>query len=279
MDGKFSFFNSPFPAHQLFTGIDIYPNCEFGDFAPSPIKGRVVNIRRVKCSEKSSLQVSSFDYVTLLQSLDNPERLVKVLHLAPSINCGEAVEVGQDLGRLLRSGFFNFWTDPHLHIEVRHPSDPLRARGGFRLQLMMNIDYTTPLKDLCGTVTMVKPEYTLISLERSSIQGVTVDVGGKTGILDGGLPHYGWVGVHMMEEPSNGDAVNLCGKPIASIRAVSGNMLLAKCRDVRIQVNGVEVGLSLYLFPATNQIKLIPRKLGSLKLEKFEEVSLDIQTS
>jgi hypothetical protein len=275
-DGRFSFFNSPFPAHQLFTAIDIYPNREFGGIAPSPIRGRVVYIRRVKCPETSRFQGSCFDYVILLQSLDNPERIAKILHVVPSIECGEVVEVGQDLGRLLRSGFFNFWTDPHLHVEVRPPSDPLRARGGFKLRMLMDIDGADPLEELRGTVTMVKPEYTLISLEKGSDHGVTVDVGGETGILDGGVPHYGWVGVHMMEEPTNSDVVNLCGKPIASIRANSGDMYLAKCGDIRVHVNGINVGLSLYLFPAASQVKLIPLEPGALKLEKYEEISVDI---
>ena len=94
------------------------------------------------------------------------------------------MEVGQDLGQLLRSGFFNFWTDPHLHVEVRPPSDPLRARGGFKLRMLMDIDGADPLEELRGTVTMVKPEYVLISLEKGSDHGVTVDVGGETGILE-----------------------------------------------------------------------------------------------
>jgi hypothetical protein len=275
-DGRFSFFNSPFPAHQLFTAIDIYPNSEFGGVAPSPIKGRVVYIRRVKCPETSGFQGSCFDYVILLQSLDNPERIAKILHVVPSIECGEVVDVGQDLGQLLRSGFFNFWTDPHLHVEVKPPSDPLRARGGFKLRMLMDISRANPLESLRGTVTKVQPEYVMISLEKGSIHGVTVDLGGKTGILEGGIPHYGWVGVHMMEGPPNSDIVNLCGKPIASIKANSGEMYLAKCKDIRVQVNGINVGLSLYLFPAENQIKLIPREPERLKLEKFEKISVEI---
>jgi hypothetical protein len=64
---------------------------------------------------------------------------------------GDVVEVGKPLGILLRSGFFDFWTDPHIHVEVRSPSDPIRAMGGFMLERLIKLDTVTGLtKELLG---------------------------------------------------------------------------------------------------------------------------------
>ena len=39
-----SFFNSPYPMHSSFAGVDIYPERPFGYVAPSPVKGEVVKV-------------------------------------------------------------------------------------------------------------------------------------------------------------------------------------------------------------------------------------------
>ena len=276
-EGKFSFFNSPFPAHYMSTGIDIYPKRGFGEIAPSPVSGRVVKIRKVKCPKGRGFRDSGFDCAILLQSLENQERLIKILHVAPAIRCGEVVEPGQDLGRLLRSGYFNFWTEPHIHLEVRRPSDPLRARGGFTLHRLLEVDGTDPVEELTGTVTENKPEYSLIALKGGLQHGLPADVGGVTGLLDGGIPHYGFVGVHMRRASSRNRVVKLCGKPIATVKSVRGNMCLAECTGFSLKVDGIKVGLSLYLFPASEpEVKLIPPKLGTLELEESRKISLVI---
>ncbi|MFQ6054099.1 MAG: hypothetical protein ACE5OO_07740, partial [Candidatus Bathyarchaeia archaeon] len=190
-EGKFSFFNSPFPAHYMSTGIDIYPRRRVGKVAPSPVEGRVVKIRRVKAPRGRGFRGAGFDFVILLKSRENPERVIKILHLIPAVRCGEAVEPGQGLGRLLRSGYFNFWTEPHIHLEVRSPLDPLRARGGFALRRLLEVDEADPVEELRGRVKESRREYSLIALGRRFRQGLPARVGGVTGLLDGGIPHYG----------------------------------------------------------------------------------------
>jgi len=277
-DGKFSFFNSPYPAHRLFTGIDVYPKCGFGEIAPSPVRGRVIEIRRIRCPKGRSFKDSGFDSVILLQSLENPERIIKILHADPIVKCGEVVETGDALGCLLRSGYFSFWTEPHLHVEVRKPSDPLRARGGFPFHRLMGLDEIVPVEELKGRVTKSRPEYTIIALKRECSQGLPADIRGERGLLDGGIPHYRWIGVHMKSVSSRSGMVKLCGKPIAIIKAVYSNMCLAECTGLNPKVGGVSVGLSLYLFPNTSklEVKLVPHEMGTLKLEESEEISLDI---
>ncbi len=107
-------------------------------------------------------------------ALTTREGGVKILHVELSVRVGDVVEPGQGLGTLLRSGFFDFWTDPHIHIEVRKPSDALRARGGFRFQRLMKPDVSEAVKELTGTVVDVTSEYSLVALDGRSRHGVPV---------------------------------------------------------------------------------------------------------
>jgi len=277
-DGKFSFFNSPYPAHHAYAAVDLYPSRIFGAVAPSPVGGEVINIRRVICPKGRYFESSSFDYVILIKTKENPSRLIKLLHVAPVVEVGEVVEPGQDLGFLLRSGYFNFWTEPHIHVEVRSLSDFFRARGAFKIERLTAIDEAERLKELRGAVVEVKPEYSLISLNDSSKDGLPANVGGCKGLLDAGLPHYGWIGMHTRDTPPIGEAVKLCGKRIGTVRTAHQNMCLAECIDFSFRLGKFQVGLSLYLHISSDKplMKIVPPKPGYLKFERFEEVSLDI---
>jgi len=276
-DGKYSFFNSPYPAHRLLTGIDIYPEKKFGEPTPSPVSGQVVKIRRVRCPKGREFKALEYDFLTLIRSSENPKRLVKILHVAPELSCGETVEAGNSLGKLLRTGFFNFWTDPHIHLEVRNSQDPIRARGGFLLRRLLEVNDVAYVKELKGIVNLSEPEYSLITLSEDFQFGLPSDVGGRTGLLDGGIPHYGWVGVHTGEPPLKGSQVRLCNRLIATIRSVQGRTGLAECSGISFEVKGNRVGLSLYLSPTSKPIvKLIPPKLGVFNLEESSEIIIKV---
>ena len=51
----------------------------------------------------------------------------------PPVKEGDEIDVGTPLGCLIRDGFFHPWTDPHIHVELRSRSDPIRATGGYPL--------------------------------------------------------------------------------------------------------------------------------------------------
>lgn len=276
-NGRFSFFNSPYPAHCSFAGIDIYPKIDFGDVAPSPIMGKVTRIRRVKCPKGKMFEGSIYDYVILLRNLENPERWVKILHVEPLVKVGDIVEPGEDLGVLLRSGFFDFWTDPHVHVEVRKPSDPIRARGGFKLERLIKIDAAEPLKKLSGTVVESKPEYSLIALNERFEQGIPVDIDGHIGLLDAGIPHYRWIGIHTNINLPFGGIIRLCNREIGTVKSIHSNMCIAHCCSPVFILNGRPVGLSLYLYPfSLPLVKIVPRRPGRLNLKKLKEVSVVI---
>jgi len=277
-DGRFSFFNSPYPAHHSFAGIDVYPKRRFGGLAPSPVQGEVTSVRMIKCPKPKGFEGSDYDYLILLRSLENPERLIKILHVKPLVKVGDTVELGADLGTLLRSGFFDFWTDPHVHVEVRNPSDPIRARGGFKFERLMDIgDPEATADNLSGVVVESKPEYSLIALDEKFEHGLPVDLNGRHGLLDAGIPHYGWIGVHMEGTPPVSGPVRLCGNEIGIVKSSYSNMCIAECGDPIFMVNGNLVRLSLYLYPpSTPLVKIIPQRPGALSLEKSEEVTVAI---
>jgi len=276
-DGKFSFFNSPYPAHTAYSAVDIYPRNVFGCIAPSPVYGKVVEIRRVKCPERKSFESSSYDYVTLLQSLENPEKWIKILHAKPVVNNGDIVKPGEALGFLLRSGFFDFWTDAHIHVEVRGPKDPLRARGGFKFESSVVIkDMKAEPEELSGIVVESKQEYSLVALNGDFKNGIPVDVGGEIGLLDAGIPHYKCFGVHMSAQPPLGSVVKLCETKIGTVKSVHSNMCIAQCSNLTFKLNNEPVNLSFYLYLSKPLVKVIPQKIGEIKLKKFEKVSITI---
>jgi len=275
--GRFSFFNSPYPAHHAFSGIDVYPGRMFGDVAPSPVRGKVTAVRRVKCPSRKDFECSPYDYVLLLCSSENPERWIKVLHVEPSVKVGDIVEIGEDIGTLLRSGFFDFWTDPHLHIEVRKPSDPIRARGGFKFERSLKMNESTFTEDLSGTVVESKPEYFLVALNEKLEYGIMADIEGQPGLLDAGIPHYGWIGVHMNSSPKIGGTVRLCGTEIGTIKFAYSDMGVAECSSLNFKLNGKPVGLSLYFYLfSIPLVKIIPHRPNELNLKVSEEVSVVI---
>ena len=158
-EGRYAFYNSPYPAHRLSTGIDIYPRTGFGESAVSPVSGRVILVRKVRAPKARWFRDHGHDSVILLESQENPERVIKILHVEPSIQEGDILETGQTLGTLIRSGYFGYSTAPHIHLEVRRPGDPLRARGGLRFKRLQKIENVPEMEDLEGLVYRCVEEY------------------------------------------------------------------------------------------------------------------------
>jgi len=276
-EGKFSFFNSPYPAHRLSTGMDVYPERGFGDAAPSPVHGEVTLIRKVRCPQSRSFRDHGYDVVLLLRSLENPEKVVKVLHVEPSVEPGDVLEPGQPLGTLIRSGFYGFATHPQLHVEVREPSDAIRARGGHSLCRLTEVTPGRAMDELVGTVTKSIPEYSLVRFKGAGPWGLTGSIDGAPVVLDGGIPYYGWLGAHFDEAPC-GDRIELCGVIIAEIREKRRRTCVADCTNFNFNIDGMPVGLSIYLHPrADPKAVIILHRIGGLKLEEGEEVTINLE--
>ncbi len=280
VDGMFSFYNSPYPAHRQSSGVDVYPEAGFGGMAPSPVSGEVTLIRRVRSPRGRGYEASEYDVVMLLRSRESPGKVVKLLHVDPSLSVGDEVRAGEELGRLLRSGYYGFATSPHVHVEVREPSDPLRARGGHRMERLIDVGRVEPLEELRGVVTLCSPEFSIVRLDTPTY-GLPADVDGVSGVLDGGIPYYGWMGVHYDSGRPEGGAVELVGHPIATTKAIHDRVCLADCTDFSVKVEGKPIlGLSLRLSPRKGvEVKLVPRKVGSLVLDEGSEVTVVIENA
>ncbi len=272
--GWLSFFNSPYPAHRSMTAIDIYPGLEYGEIAPSPIEGRLIAVRRLRAPKGRLFRDAGYDVLTLYESAENPKVVVKMLHLEPIIDVGEGIDIGEELGRLLRSGYFDFWTSPHIHLEVRDPSDPLRARGGHRFRRLLNPEIEDAARELRGRVIEVRPEYLLLRLEDHQ-GGLTAEIDGMPILLDGGVPHYSFIGLHASRKVGKG-VVRLCGEPIGRVEKSFGECALARFEEVTFQVKGRRVGLSLYLSTGEASLKLIPESPEALELKVGEEIKIEL---
>lgn len=278
-EGRYAFYNSPYPAHRLDTGVDIYDDVEFGETASSPVEGEIIQIRKVRAPKGRNFRDNGYDVVTLLRSLEEPKRIVKILHLEPSVQTGEAVEVGQELGRLIRSGYFGFSTAPHIHLEVRDEKDPLRARGGIRLDRITEVEGRVPLDELAGVVVESTPQYTVLEISGVNRQGLPCEVDGIPGVLDGGIPYYGWHGVHTGSRPPEEGCVRLCGEPISRIVSRGEKTCTADCLDFSFRVQDIPVGLSLFIHPRERpKVYLIPRRPRELGLETASEIRIEMDS-
>jgi hypothetical protein len=275
-EGRFSFFNSPYPSHKAKTGIDIYPKLRFNDIAPSPICGEIFFVKKVKTPSGRGFRDAGYDFLTLIKSHENPNKVVKVLHVEPIVKVGDKINEGDAIGRLLRSGYFSWGTSPHIHLEIRDPNDPIRARGGSSIKNLIVPKESKSLEHLEGNVIELVPEYALLKLNECG-NGLTCEVDGNIGLLDGGIPYYGWMGVHT-KNPKYGK-VNFLGREIAIVRKIGNEYMLAKCQEFKFTVNNVTIlGLSLYLTPKNTPIfKILPFRGKKLDLHIGDRVNVKIK--
>ena len=93
----------------------------------------------------------------------------------------------------------------------------------------MEVDDLAMTEDLKGVVVESKPGYVFVELNQKGEHGVSADLDDQLGLLDAGIPHYGWMGVHAKKAPSKDGAVKLCGRKIGTVRFVHSNMCVAEC--------------------------------------------------
>lgn len=187
-------FNSPYHAHKTGRAVDLYPPSG----APSPVAGEVVDYRRVACPSRSYAE--PHDHLLVV---DTGDYLARLLHVEPGVEIGEQVAIGDDLGRLVRSGYFAPWVDNHFHLGFRpRNGNALRAAGSLPLSVGVSIE---PIR-WTGVGTVVETGPTHVRLDTPSHPdpgatfagiGATVDgaVEDRLCALDGGLPHYEGAGL------------------------------------------------------------------------------------
>lgn len=233
---KISFFNSPYYAHRMGKALDIYSPL-------SPIDGKVKKIVKI-----------GNEHLILIECSDNLNIRAKILHIKSKLKENECVSAGDRLGTLVRSKFFQPWTEEHIHLELRNPEDAVRARGGYNLIELKNTEFQFEPLELNGRVESCLKHYILFSLPDKCFKRVGQFHGLRygNGILCGGIPHYGF-GCFYSKYTNNFDFKLFNTK---NINAHIGNIRLR--------------GISLYLhLKKTNIIKLIPEMHINLKESSY----------
>lgn len=270
-EGFVSFFNSPYYSHLNALAVDIYPNSdEAVPDAPSPVEGVISNIYEFKSPDQKYFRTPETEKLVLISTPKRPDLRVRILHVDCALKIGASVAVGEPLGPMERSGFFNFWTARHIHVEVRRLEEPLRAKGAFPMEPINfgeGVEGSPKEEMTAFEARAVGSDYLLADAGSSVVRlgrfwGLGCVIGGQLGILDCGLPHYGYGGVHLVGSSSikNGDSVRLWDVDIGLVTRVFKNFALFKFRPLSVFVDNAPFrGLSLYLWLRENRkIKILP---------------------
>ncbi len=243
---RFSLYNSPYPAHDEGCAIDLYPGSRVGSEAsretraPSPVTGEVVETRTVTAPQKP--YAVPHDYLIVV---DTGDYLARLLHVNPSVEPSDWVEVGDSLGEMVRSGFFAPWVANHIHLGFRsRNSNPIRASGSLPIDLSVEVE---PLA-WDGSGRVVETGETFVVLDSPThpapgerFVGIAGVAGDESVVLDGGLPHY-----------DGGGALACSAEVLDSVSLVDSSVGVADGRtvtwdDVEIRANDSPItGLSLF---------------------------------
>ncbi|WP_396611388.1 hypothetical protein ACH9L7_14430 [Haloferax sp. S1W] len=214
---RFSLYNSPYPAHDSGCAIDLYgpgegsvsPPPVEGSIVPSPVAGIVRETRTVRAPDKPyahddeylilvdvDAEATGLDWTGAPDADPRDELVARILHVAPEVQAGDELAVGDPLGQLVRSGFFAPWVANHIHLGFR-PADvnPHRARGS--LPVVADVDVAPLPWDGRGTVVEVGETFVRLDepARNGDFDGEFVGLASDEGVvLDGGVAHYGMGG-------------------------------------------------------------------------------------
>lgn len=264
--GKFAFMKSPFAAHTTMSAVDIYPGGGFGHVAPSPVDGTVMDIREYP-SPTPFKERDFMEYVTAIRQGDS---IVRILHIKPTVEVGETVAAGDPLGTLIHNGYFYFWNEPPLHVEVRQAGDYIRASnhnpllakfGFFPARPSMESEIRCKVMFSDKRYALLKGEY-----EGQKIKGY--GLGGC--LLDGLIPMDTWDAI---------DYFGLIGESVpVPYMASAGNRFMISSVYVKASILGsmpVECrALGFSLSVAEPVIKIIPLTYGQKLFDVGEYVTI-----
>lgn len=277
IDHHVSLFNSPYYSHKVARAIDIYYNDEsYEEPASSPVNGSVEMVRKVSPPHNKKFKASPSDWLIFLKSEVESHLGIRILHVEPEVEVGDKIEIGDHLGHYIRSGYFNFWTGPHMHVEVRDLANPLRAKGGYPLTpIKRGDDKEKNVNFLSGMpffeIDLMNEDYLTVKADSWMVEingywGLACNVGEEIGILDGGLPHYGRCGVHLakMKSVKKGDMVRIGSLTVGIIARSWERYATFKCTPFLICASGLSLrGLSLFLhLEEPDRFKIVPHSPG-----------------
>ncbi|MGD9396705.1 MAG: hypothetical protein PVJ05_09780 [Candidatus Thorarchaeota archaeon] len=283
-DSYFSYFNSPYIGHDLGSAIDIYPHHqEWGGPVVSPVSGTVVRIKKMSMGQPKQFPTNDFDYGVGILPEESETDIVRILHCEPSVSEGETVHLGDNIGRAIRSRYFNYWTGPHYHVEIQPRESFRRSSKSYPLKLNYKFEskqresIETSVEFLVDSVTedhLVGYARNLDYAEIQNLSGVSAIVDNEVvGILDGGLPHYRIGGVIGTTDLKEGYHVNLLNSPVGTVQQTKSSVgVFRRGPSVTPFLDDIELrGISCFLYPKQftkqniPQMILIPQKYNQFK--------------
>ena len=264
-DRAYSFFASPYQAHRDYSAVDIHASGEFGEDVASPVGGIVQ-------------KTLSFDSPTPVKT-SLPEHLIiikkgayaaRIMHVEPAVKAGDKISPGDVLGRTVTNGFFSYWTDPTIHIEIRKQGDFLRARGGMELKpLMEKKAVGNPSTKMQGTITHACPRNLTIKLKDPLI----ARAGENPATLDGttNLDYAGLYG----KFPA-GESVYLNETLLGKIRSTGNYMSIYSTEPTQVYANDTLFEGIIFSSDAT-QVKLLLKEHGKQCLSPGEKVTIRLE--
>ncbi|MHA2185783.1 MAG: hypothetical protein ACXAAI_12365, partial [Promethearchaeota archaeon] len=127
----FTIGTSPYYAHQHGLAIDVYHSLPLENYEVfSPVSGVIEKVKILRAPKSRFVGGIDKDYLTLVRNPHNNRFVYKILHVKPTVQLGDRLEVGDSMGTTIRNGYFAYWSSPHLHIEVRASNNAIRASGG-----------------------------------------------------------------------------------------------------------------------------------------------------
>lgn len=282
----FSLGTSPYYAHQHGLAIDIYHNISIENyFVMSPVSGKIITIKELKAPVPKFQNGISKEYLILLENEANKDILFKILHIKPYAKVGQRIEAGEILGRTIRNGYFAYWSSPHIHLEVRSPHHPLRAKGGKELSFLsrsrpcgnINDKKSASSKKIPLIIKSIFPEFLLTNAPEAlygtmnSIYGLKGLIDNKECLIDGGIPLYKQ-GIAIFPDKikalENKD-VYIAQDRIGRVSKIRDNLCFFECEKVRFFLNNREIrGISLFLSNTIPYIKLIPYRKNQFSFKE-----------
>jgi len=251
-NSRFSFLKSPYAAHKTNSAVDIYYG-SFGGSAVSPVDGKIIDIR----SYDTPTPFKNKDSKEYLIAMEQGDHVIKIIHIEPDVSIGEKISRGDRIGTFIKNGYFIFWNDPVMHVEVRKPYDYLRASNNLNLipaigwnQLLTPrvVDFDCRVEDINKRYTQLCTPYRTCG----EVKGFSID----GGLIDGYVSSY----------PDDFFGVI---KPQGVTRPKISELEISS-EGSKIEVGGIAFCLTFN----EPRIKVIPRKYGEKPFSKGDKVKI-----
>jgi len=261
----YSFFSSPYQAHRDHAAVDICAGNEFGCEVCSPVSGTVEKVLSYESPTPTGMALPEH-----LIIIKKGKYAARIMHVAPKVKAGEQIAVGDVIGQAIANGFFSYWVDPIMHIEVRKENDYIRARGGYELAPLGKLDnaFSPGKHGMTGTVVWASEHNVTARLREMPSFCV-----GDVPVRPDGTTNLDYSGVYG-SFPA-GEKVYLNGKTIGEIIRTGKYFSTYKTFPLSVTVNDSPYeGISWSSDALT--IKLLPKKYGPSGLKPGDKVRIGL---